>query len=40
MHTVLAVFDALNIPVAEGDDKVVGPATELPMLGILLDSVR
>ena len=38
MRTVLAISDALNIPVAEGDDKVVHPPTELPRLGIL-DSV-
>ena len=36
--TILAVLDALNIPVAEGPGKVAGPATQLKPLGILLDS--
>ena len=40
MGTALAILDALDIPVADGDGKVLGPATEIPMLGILLDSSK
>lgn len=38
MTSVLSVLAHLNVPVA--DDKVLGPSTEIPMLGILLDSIR
>ena len=37
-NTILAVFDALDIPVSDGIDKVVGPATQLKKLGILIES--
>ena len=36
-ETMLAVFRYLNIPVA--DDKLIGPATSLPYLGIEIDTV-
>ena len=34
---MLSVFQYLNIPVA--DDKLLGPATKLPYLGIDIDTV-
>lgn len=40
MKTTLAVFDMLGFPIADGEDKVAGPATCLKLLGILFDSVR
>ena len=38
-RTILTVFENLGIPVSDGADKVVGPATQLKMLGIILDSI-
>lgn len=38
--TILAVFDALGVMVADGEDKVCGPTTCLKLLGIIFDSVR
>ena len=40
MRTFLTVLDNLSVPVAEGEDKVIGPSMEIPMLGILLDSAK
>ena len=37
-QTLLAVFKYLNIPTAE--DKVIGPATDLPFLGIIIDTLK
>ena len=37
MARVLLVLADLNMLVS--DDKVLGPSTEIPMLGILLDSI-
>ena len=36
--TLLAVFDMLNIPLADGEDKVCPPSTSITFLGIELDT--
>ena len=38
MATILEVFANLGVPIAEGADKVVGPATVMTVLGIELDT--
>ena len=37
--TLVAVFDMLNIPLADGEDKVCPPSTQITFLGIELDTV-
>ena len=37
--TILQVFDNLKVPVADGADKIIGPATCITVLGAELDSV-
>eukprot|EP00117_Sycon_ciliatum_P020140 scpid38648/ scgid18029/ len=37
--TILQVLDNLGVPVAEGPDKVAGPATSLSVLGLEIDTV-
>ena len=38
--TLLQVFENLGVPVALGDDKVIGPTTAMTVLGIEVDSVN